>query len=303
MTFGSEGRFLYHPYTNSDLPFTIITSNSTTTADQSAAVGRHNMDIITNLHLYSQPLLDPNVAATFLGVKFVVVLMGIYVQYKIRAMLRRDTCLINHVLSAYSVIQMMFWPFMLIFNDILTSFVYPISDVTGSWLCDICVVLICYGRLHILFHTFIVALMRYVFVVHDDRVVKFGKQRAKRIFFWISLIWPMMSTAWLLFQAIYFRKEFSFARTLISKCYGNHHNMFMTEDLLDWKKYCTLEVYEMDGYFEKFSELVQRGFCVGFAVVNLIVLSNVAEGLLYWRVMKRLKRYVNNEHSEKESCS
>ena len=50
------------------------------------------------------------------------------------------------------------------------------------------------GFIFISFHTTIIAIMRYVFIVHDERVGDFEKERAKSLFYLILGIVPIAMT-------------------------------------------------------------------------------------------------------------
>ena len=69
--------------------------------------------------------------------------------------------------------------------------------------------------------------MRYIFIVHDERVARFGKQRAEHLFYGILGIVPILMSVWLYFGAA--DRDFD-GSDAINKCNGSYDKIF----LLKW---------------------------------------------------------------------
>ena len=142
--------FVYHPFTKSTIRF--FSSPNTTSITSSS--------LMSNVDLYHQPLHSPVVASIFLVIKTIIVSLSVWIHLKILRKLKTDSSVVNDVVRTYSILQLFFWPSMLLYIDVLNAFVYPLSDIAGSWICHI-FYFVFYGfGLHMLFHSLVVAVMR-----------------------------------------------------------------------------------------------------------------------------------------------
>ena len=163
-------RNIYHPFVNKSLGF-FINSKS----------GTYSEEIFTDVNLYWQPVQDPKIGLPFLVINLLVILAGGFVHYHLWQMLKREENLVSSILKAYVIVQMIFWPFTTVLIS-ATDLIYPLSEVTGSWFCVFSYFLTTTSIIFISFQATVVAIMRYVFIVHRERVGIFGKQRTKDLF-------------------------------------------------------------------------------------------------------------------------
>ena len=129
-------------------------------------------------------------------------------------------CNTKNNFGARDGVQMVYWPVTVIFGT-TTDFLHPLRDIVGEWYCSFGYFWIVGGMTLILFHSFVVGLMRYIFVVHNERVVSYGKEKAKKMFFLASILIPVFLTLWGFLNG---RDES--AITSLNKCYGVHHKAY-----------------------------------------------------------------------------
>ena len=142
--------FLYHAFTNRTIRF-FASPNSTSITSSS---------LISNIDLYHQPLHNPAVASIFMIIKSIIVSLSVWIHSKILNKLKTDSSLVRDVVRTYSILQLFYWPAVLLYSDVLTAYVYPLSAITGPWICHLFYVVYFSLGLHMLFHSFIVAVMR-----------------------------------------------------------------------------------------------------------------------------------------------
>ena len=70
----------------------------------------------------------------------------------------------------------------------MTIFIENIYLYTGSWFCYTSKVLAIYGNAHTGGHSFMVAIAKYVLIVHYAKVRSFGQEKVKTIIFWLNII-------------------------------------------------------------------------------------------------------------------
>ena len=142
------------------------------------------------------------------------------------------------------------------------------------------------------FHSFIVGLMRFMFIVKSEKVQKTGRENMKNAFYYISIFIPLVIVLWGL---VHFTKEVR-ASPNVSRCYGVDHRIFLadtsslsilTEDYTD-----LVTDINIDGPLEivrsilnKLSNLLHRTILV----LNGLSLS---EGFLNYMTLSYMNRYV-----------
>ena len=240
------------------------------------------VESVSNVNLYFQPLQYPILAFSFLIVRIVVMLVGEYVQVKLLALFKRENCLVNEVLKAVTIVQMGYWPLFVLFET-STDLVNPLRDIIGQWYCITAFFVITYGMTHIVFHSFTVALMRYTFVVHHQRVASFGIERAKRYFLVTSIIVPIVATVWRFLS----RLQVSTISSL-NKCNGIHHMSFLIENTAE-NNFCFREEYDEEDSNRPLA-ILKRTLCIMSSILYLIMGLNVIEGVFYWRTLVHSRR-------------
>ena len=269
----SERTLLYNPFLGTHISFMDEVSNRS---------GLLTSEVLTDVNLYFQPVQYPILATVYLILRIIIIFIGEYVQVKALNLFKRESCIVNDVLTLVSYVQMGYWPLFVLFET-STDFIYPLREVIGTWYCVVGFFIITYGMTHIVFHSFVVGLMRYTFVVHNKRVANFGKERAKRFFLVMSFIVPAVATIWRFLG----RLEVSTISSL-NKCNGIHHMSFMIENRLGStakNNFCFLEEYEEDEVNKPLA-VMKRTMCILSSVLYLIMGFNFVEGIFYWRTLK-----------------
>ena len=72
----------------------------------------------------------------------------------------------------------------------VTIFVKDLHLYTGSWLCYISKAVNFYGFGHATGHSLFIAVLKYLIVVRYEKIKDFGQDKAKKICFWINIIYP-----------------------------------------------------------------------------------------------------------------
>ena len=140
-----------------------------------------SFNIIDNIDLYQQPVEDPSIAMIFFAVRCVIVIMAELCNYRVLVMMRKDKSILNDVtkLQAYTIMVSM--PIKSIFVT-LTDFIHPLNEMLGRWICISFWFEENIARQIIMSHSLMVALLRYTFIVHNTKVLEFGKAKLKNYF-------------------------------------------------------------------------------------------------------------------------
>ena len=278
----TKTQYFYSPFTKSNISF-FITENS--------KLANEIFFIFKDVNLYYQPLPDTKIAGVFLFVRLLLIVLGEFLHVKLYKLIKRENGLVKNVTRLFTVTQMVFWPFWLILTT-STDFVHPLKAVIGRWYCTFNWFFFYYGWIIISFHSCIVALLRYCFILHSKKVEKIGKEKVKTIFFFASFLVPLLVVIWAAIEG----SELN-AMSFINKCYGNHHKVFLidTSTLNVVKRnFCQFEVLETHHKFGMLISLLRRVSCVTKTTLMLVMGFNISEGLVYCKVLSYIYRYQFN---------
>ena len=242
-------------------------------------------EAITDIYFYYGPIPNPEISITFLILKGIIILIGEFLNNYTLKFLKLQDGLVNDILKMFLRVQMVYWPVTVLFST-TTDFFYPLRDMVGAWYCNFGFLWIVCGMTLVLFHSFIVGLMRYVFVVHNERVVGYGKERAKKLFFLASIMIPVFVTLW-----GYLNGRDTSAISSLNKCNGVHHQAFLIENSIGStmkRNFCVFEKYEHDP--GQFLATIGQISCKLYSALYVLMGFNVVEGLLYWRTVTHANR-------------
>ena len=274
----STRQYLYKRFEEESFLF-LLSSNSSKI--------EHNVFNITDIDLYYHPVQTITIGSTFFLLRMPLVIAGEYVNLKVLRMLKDENGLVKEVTTLFTSIQMIYWPFWYLFTT-STDFIHPLNEIIGEWFCDIGAFLIHLSWMFLAFHSLIVAMMRYYFIVYEDKVKCHGKPKLKKIFFLFSCLVPLFLAIWDLIESNEL-DVFSF----INKCYGNHHKVFLIEtSTLDVFKrnFCEFESYDLGSQIGSILDSLRRVSCVAKTTLLLLMSFNITEGIIYLALFIHIHR-------------
>ena len=215
-------------------------------------------------------------------------LVGLFIQYKIIFVCWKDkegkTWQIHLTQSISTIIYFAFHiPF---WN--LTSTIPGLSSYTGEWFCYMAIFLNFYGFYIITFNSLLVAIMKYTFIVHYQKVLAFGENRAKKLFLTINVGLPFT------FAVINCLTKDIEGYADILSCFGLTDHA--RKKYNTWEKkmqkffMCNIDWSEND-ISEKYGlYVVQQCICGIKSVVGIVVNTNFPEAFLYYKIFSKMKR-------------
>ena len=265
----------YHPFKNSTLGFQFRDDLS---PDNLTTDG-----MLDNIDLYYQPLEKPSVAITIFVVKVIVICIGEFVGTKLLACLKKEKSIITDVTKLFIISQMILHPILHILELVLNT-IYPVHEVIGNWFCFLDWLLWGVFMRIGLNNSFICALLRYFFIVHEEKVNYYGKEKVKRWFLYFSLAMPLVQFT---FQALGSSPRLSF----VNKCYGTDHRVFLIET-------STLNIFKgnfvkLDGPYVDINFLREVGtrICKGVEAIFFLVMGfNLTEVFFYYKIFTKIER-------------
>ena len=266
----------YNPFTQASLVFFNHTPSNT---------NNFNRELINNVDLYYQPLQYPILGFVCLLIEIFILIIGELVHVRILKLLKHDLGLVRDILKTFIYIQMVFWP-VAVFFDTSIDFVHPLREIVGPWYCEIVFAWTTCGMTYIIFHSLISGLLRYFFVVNFETVIKFGKEKTKKIFLRVYIFLPLLLTLY----GYMVRKEVS-SISAINKCNGIHYKTFLLENSIDStakRNFGFFENYDEEG--SQYLVLAKKLCRATYSLLYIIIGSNLVEGILYWRTIKQANK-------------
>ena len=272
-------RNLFHPaYKESYLGFFI--DSKTSTEKLALPVTFEDIDI------YYQPLQPPLVIIGIMLIRIIVVILAEFVQFKAYLQIKKENGLVTQVAKVYLIVLMVAGPYWLIYTTII-ELIYPVHEVIGDWFCSGAIFI---G--YVIFfiqanHSFIVASLRYLFIVHEATVKSYGKEKVRRIFLILSIVLPILLILW----EIPLFNEFD-AMSFNNKCKGLDIKMILLET-------STLSVAKRNFCdYGPFGETFNSGSldtiryisCILRTCVILFLNFNITEGILYYLIISHMIR-------------
>ena len=101
-------------------------------------------------------------------------------QVKVIVVARKEKGVSWQIHICHSIVVTLYYSFAITFAAVM-DFAPSLSSSTGNWFCYIAwfVQLYCYHALST--HTLLVAIMKYVFIVHRENKTAFGKEKVKKL--------------------------------------------------------------------------------------------------------------------------
>ena len=200
---------------------------------------------------------------------------------------QREGMLVKDVMTTFTIVNMVFYPLRFFAKWYVRSEL-PLPD----WMYHC----YCYQRLflfsvrgYLAFSSLVVAAMRFAFIVHNDKVVFWGQRRVKKLFHFLSIFIPL--TFALMYDSTYFRESSTKPPPffLCLKSYEIATNSSATEYSINVTSFQSPMQSFVHQYVPRSITDVVSNVC---GAVFTIVFSNLAEGILYWKIYSRVKGYV-----------
>ena len=172
----------------------------------------------------------------------------------------------------------------------LTDFIHPLNEVLGQWMCSSYWLIEKISMQIISFHSLVVALLRYTFIVHDKTVTDFGKGKVSKLFWYISFGVPIFTILWVATDLTELDTS-----TPINRCNGVDYKMFLIRSWSSFglikKNFSTLENYQLNDTLGKMIAILRRTSKIAQRIWVIILYSNIGEGIVYYKLIKHMKRY------------
>ena len=180
----------------------------------------------------------------------------------------------------------------ILFMNLLTFFVHDVHNYTGKWFCYASKLLFYYGGFYMAAHTLVVAIMKYVMIVHWEMAMVVGHDRIKEIFFWIHFLHPTL----MICLHFVIRPDFLFAYDAYREsdiCLGDpKHNLdpARNESLTKLHNLCEFPPPPSDNSLEFLMYALRTSVCSIQFILFYFVLWNFLEIFFYILIFKFMRK-------------
>ena len=271
-------QYFYHPFQQGSLPF------YTTNEHHENELSFH---IMNDIDLYHQPVEEESIALTFFVLRCFFTILAEVSNYRMLLLMKKDNSILTDVARLQAYTLMITLPIRLIFIT-LTDFIHPLNEILGQWVCSVYWFEEKISTQMVACHSLVVALLRYVFIVHDKNVREIGKEKLKKLFWYLSICVPALTLLWVATDL-----EDLDTSPWINRCNGNDHKKFL---LQSWsslgfiKTNFHIQSNQMIGYKQKVFTVLRKISKIGQRLWMIILQSNVGEGIIYYKVIKYMIR-------------
>ena len=231
--------------------------------------------------------IDTGSVISFL-IAMLVYITGMYFHTKIITLSRKEKSAITWKLDITNSFQMSFLHTFAFLMTGVTSLVPELHTYTGSWLCYAFIFVCQYGNIYCVEHSIILCIMKYTFIVHWQRVMAFGEDKVKEIFFWLDFLLPLLNMALhILLQPYFFIVNATFAPA--NKCLGEIYldRLEKNETVSGVHNLCrTMNFVEFSDY-NWFNDAIffgQKIICVIQTTLIYLFLMNIFEIFFYYKI-------------------
>ena len=220
-------KYLYNPY---PLPYVTFLdkqnlSNTVSQFEKEGTVLYKDLDLISEVEIEPQ-INDPVTSFMFVTSFSLILLPSVtLIQTRTLKMLKRDNSINTRMMEAQAKLQMIFWPSAM-FLHVLVDNIYPLSALTSHYFCTIMTIYMRFGMVSMILYSFYAALLRYLYLVQEEIVAKFGKKKTISVLFWIYYLHTLL---WSFYTSLSGHYAFEPDNYWVSSCYGWRDRVFLRE--------------------------------------------------------------------------
>ena len=171
--------------------------------------------------------------------------------------------------------------------DALTHFIPSLHKHTGYWFCYGSAFLTCYFLYSLTFNSLVIAVMKYMFIVRDKTVLKFGEENTKKAFFGINLGLP-------LFLAIVSTVTVDVdIHTSLNSCFGQKQQVLTQYNTsagsLEKLFLCTRKNSDAEDSEVYILYVIKQCVCAITSTLTLLIVSNLPEAFFYYKIFQKMQ--------------
>ena len=210
--------------------------------------------------------------------------VGLFINIKVICECKKDKGIAWKISVSHSIIMTIYYGYIIPFNAV-THFVPFLSQYTGTWICYISSFVSFYCFHAISAHSLVLSIMKYVFIVHGLKTMKYGESKIKKCFFCTNLINPLV----LAIVAV-LTSDLKTRSSLMS-CFGDEEETLQKNnssssgiETFSFNTSINIEDYNVVLFY------VIQFFCLFRSLSNIVTITNLPEGYIYYKIFCKMNR-------------
>ena len=208
--------------------------------------------------------------------------IGIYLHIKIIIVSKREKDMTWKIDITNSLMVIITYTFS-IFMHTITYIIEDLHSYTGEWFCYASLAILYSLVIYISSHSTVILTLKYIVIVHGEKIRNFGKEKIIELFFWFNILHPMLDIV----LRLIIRPDFWFVYggfTQINRCLGSTSNTTTLLSLCDFPKPMHQDSFGYTLYISK------RVICVLQTVMVYANSWQLFDMLFYWRIFAYARR-------------
>ena len=206
---------------------------------------------------------------------------------KRRTPIGRKGNVIEPIMRWYCKLQIIYWPYRLLSTWICFNEIIPFEYMNGWWCSVAILVVLKTGRMCIGWNSAFVALIRYMYIVHRQKLNQWEFTKIGSYFRISSIYIPVGIETVGLFVTSYPEHKITVEQEVFKSCVASlqGHNT-------------TVNIQSPEPYFRALTlQVVPEWIILGvyslYACLTVTVFINVIDGFLYFQIYRSIKRYIS----------
>ena len=218
-------------------------------------------------------------------VEALLFLVGLFINIKIAILeWKNGEAKTWQVQIVYSVCCTIYFAFEIAFSSISNT-IPNISEYTGDWFCNLATFIIFYGITTFSTLSLLVSIMKYIFIVHPFKALKWGHEKIQKIFLATYIAVPFVLAVIQIAT-----KDFESYKNL-RICFG------LKDEELEkntWKRLflCNLKEMGIDASANIHLGNSIQLFCILKSVIAYMITINIMEAFFYHQIFTKMKRCI-----------
>ena len=246
-----------------------------------------------------EPQWNMSVSIVFYVIQWFLFFPTVYVNILVFQMAKKEDLSISLELKVVSTIYIIASVCSVVYQGLI-KFAFPVSILIGGWFCQISNVLMAAIMVQQLVFTFTICVYRYIFIIYRETCAE--TESIKKKVTWAIFVGKWIVLVIITAKYLIFDQKYAFVKFWTSVCNGDvltywkEYNVNQTE--IEYIKfYLSFVRAEDDGSMITIFGRVEgpvltiflQAYCILADVIIVFTCSNIAEGIMYYRIAKLWK--------------
>ena len=238
------------------------------------------------MNFTSESHVDDNHLASYISIAFTVIglyTMGLYLNIRMIKVSKMAKDMTWKLDITHAVIIIGLYTYNVLIHP-TTYFIDDLYMYTGEWFCYTAKVISEFLLKYTGMHSTIIAAMKYVVIVHEEKIRLF-KTKVKDTFIVLNVLIPIMSILLMVILVPNYLVLYE-GHTHINRCFGNHNRNFT-----GWYNMCDLIVtQENHSSFQRILNNIKVAICKGNVIIFFLTVLNFFDVILYCRTFAFMRK-------------